>query len=443
MQKEIFQPSEYLDSRWYFFKDSELGRMHASIPWEQLSECLPAENKGAGASRWFNNKSLFGLMFLKSYLNLSDEKLIDRFNCDWSMQMFCGMLLAKDEQIRDKSIMSRVRSCLAEKVDWQQVQSVLINHWKSDINNQHVLLMDATCYESYIRFPTDVKLLWESCEWIFEKQLFKICKFLSIKRPRSKYQQQRQKYLSYERKKKKTYKEGERRKKSLIYLLDKGIKQLQEVLNKYREVELDAAQYQYLKTIKMVLEQQTFLQSHPAKELKNRIVSLPKPYVRPIIRGKENKRVEFGMKVHMMQVDGICLFDTMSFNAFNETTRLKISVLKHQSWFGKCHQLAADNIYPTNSNRTFLTEKKIFTNFPRKGSKKYTPQEQVLRSQLSKQRATVMEGSFGNHKTSYGLQKVKAKKESTEIIWVFFAVMTANVVRISKRNERQHCPAAA
>jgi hypothetical protein len=40
--------------------------------------------------------------------------------------------------------------------------------------------MDATCYESCIRFPTDVKLLWECCVWIFEDQLFRLCIVLAI-----------------------------------------------------------------------------------------------------------------------------------------------------------------------------------------------------------------------------------------------------------------------
>ena len=33
--------------------------------------------------------------------------------------------------------------------------------------------------------------------------------------------------------------------------------------------------------------------------------SIDRPYIRPIIRGKENKRVEFGTKVNNIQIDGI------------------------------------------------------------------------------------------------------------------------------------------
>jgi hypothetical protein len=301
------------------------------------------------------------------------------------------------------------------------------------MNNTHVLLMDATCYESYVRFPTDVKLLWESCQWVFEKQLYKWCRLLSVKRPRSKFLEQKEKQLNYERRRKKTFKLGMRRKRSLVYLLRKGLGQLQELLNKYPEVQLSPYDRQYIRTIRKVLEQQKFLLTHAPKELKDRIVSLPRPYIRPIVRGKENKRVEFGMKVHMLQVDGICIIDKMDFNAFNESTRLRFSVLKHKSLFGSCNQLGADRIYATNANRRYATNHKIFTCFPKKGPKTDLPQEVNLRKILSSARATVMEGSFGTHKQHYGLDKIKAKGDKREMLWVFFSVMTSNAVLMGKR----------
>ncbi len=433
MSTELFQPEEFITPKWYLFKDSKLGRIYNCIPWDQLAACLPDENRGPGAPRWFSAQGMFGLMFLKSYLNISDEKLIERFNTDWSLQLFCNKLLDDRQKIRDKAIVSRIRTYVAEHTDWQVLQEILINHWKRDMNNTHVLLMDATCYESYIRFPTDVKLLWESSHWIFEKQLYRWCKVLSLKRPRSKYLDQKRRQIDFDRRRRKSYRLAMKRKKALIYLLEKGIDQLQSVLDANPQIQLKQSERGYLRTIKKVLEQQQFLLTHPAKELKDRIVSLPKPYVRPIIRGKETKRVEFGMKAHLLQVDGICLIDHLSFNAFNESTRLKISTLKHRSTFSNLHQLGADRIYATNANRKYLTGKKVFTCFPRKGHQIDTKAEKQLRSAIANQRATVMEGSFGIHKISYGLNKVKAKNKKNEMLWVFFAVMTANAVKISKQ----------
>lgn len=433
MQQPLFQPDHYYNPKWYIFKASKLGRIYQSIPWDQLVECLPEENTGPGAPRWFSAKGMFGLMFLKAYLDLSDEKLIERFNTDWALQFFCGKLLSDNQCIKDKAIVSRIRSYIAEHTEWEQIQSVMINHWKRDMDQTHILLMDATCYESYVRFPTDVKLLWECCQWVYDKQLFKLCKRLSIKRPRSKYQEQKLRQGQYNRRRKKPHKLGVRRRKALLYLLDKGLGQLQHLLDNNPQVMLNPYERQYLRTIRTVLEQQFYLLSHQPKELKGRIVSLPRPYIRPIVRGKENKRVEFGIKAHILQVDGIDIIDKMDFNAFNEGTRLKLSVLKHKSIFGHCNQLGADGIYATNANRRYLTGKKIFTCFVKKGPKTLSGQEKKLKGIIASARATLMEGSFGTHKQHYGLDKIKAKGEKREKMWVLFGVMMTNAVKISKR----------
>lgn len=440
MQTTLFQTDLHFTPKWYLFKETPLGKVYQTLPWQELAACLPPENDGPGAPRWFSNKGMLGLMFLKSYLSISDEKLVERFNTDWSLQLFCGKLLADDEQIRDKAILSRIRTYISENSDWQQVQKVLIGHWKHDMENTHVLLMDATCYESYIRYPTDVKLLWECCSWVFDKQLFRRCKLLGMKRPRSKFQEQKLKQLNYARRRRKDHKISLKRKKALLYLLEKGLEQLQEVLNKAGMPLLSQQERSYLKTIRKVLLQQKWMEENPGRSVKDRIVSLSKPYVRPIVRGKENKRVEFGMKTHMLQVDGFCFIDIMDFKAFNECKRLKVSTLKHKQHFKKLHQLGADGIYATNENRRYITSKQIFSCFPKKGPKTESKEEKKLRSLISTQRATVMEGSFGNHKQHYGVAKVKARGEKREKLWVFFATMTANAVKMSKRKENQSSP---
>ena len=62
-------------------------------------------------------------------------------------------------------------------------------------------------------------------------------------------------------------------------------------------------------------------------EVKHRIVSIDRPYIRPIVRGKENKRVEFGAKVNNRQNDGISFIEHHSFETFNEGVRLKESII--------------------------------------------------------------------------------------------------------------------
>ena len=140
-------------------------------------------------------------------------------------------------------------------------------------------------------------------------------------------------------------------------MLNKGLEAYQNLLNQTSAIDLSKKVAARLKTIKKVYQQQYYLFYNKTTKISDRIVSLSQPHIRPIVRGKENKPVEFGIKVHMTQVDGINIVEHHSFNAFNETTRLKISVLKHEKLIGMLSHLAADGIYPTNKNRVYCTSK--------------------------------------------------------------------------------------
>jgi hypothetical protein len=59
-----------------------------------------------------------------------------------------------------------------------------------------------------------------------------------------------------------------------------------------------------------------------------------------------------------------------------------------------------------------------------------------MRNLLNKERSTRMEGSFGTEKQHYGLDKIKTRTRKTEILWIFFAIHTANAVRMIPKVER-------
>lgn len=100
--------------------------------------------------------------------------------------------------------------------------------------------------------------------------------------------------------------------------------------------------------------------------------------------------------------------------------------------------MATDSIYANNANRKFCTKYGISTSFVRKGrAAKNEPLRKVLRSELSKERATRLEGSFGTQKQHYLLARIKARNRKTEILWIFFGIHTANaVMMIDKIRDR-------
>ncbi|SIS60963.1 hypothetical protein [Belliella pelovolcani] len=60
--------------------------------------------------------------------------------------------------------------------------------------------------------------------------------------------------------------------------------------------------------------------------------------------------------------------------------------------------------------------------------------------EISKQKATVMEGVFGTNKDFYGLRKIKVKEEKREKQMIFLGIITANAVKIAKRRSEKENP---
>lgn len=419
------------------FLRTELGLIHQAIPWANLCEVFRKNLRRKdlrGRKSYFNLQGKIALMFLKQYTGDSDSKIIDRINTDYVLQFFCGIYLRPEDQIKDKKLISQIRCELAQALSVEEIQVELMKHWKPYLTDVHIGLIDATCYESQLRYPTDVKLLWECCEWTYG-QMKKICKQSKQRMPRSKFKEQQNKYLSYQKRRKKTYQQAQIRKRALLYLLDKLLEQIQQVyqIASTHKLVLPSAYANRIQTIQTILSQQ---QEHfeTGLPIKDRIVSIAKNYLRPIVRGKETKIVEFGAKVNCVQIDGINFIEHLSFDAFNEGTHLEQSIFLVRKLTGKCTHIAADQIYATNKNRTYCAHQNIKTNFVPKGKRGPLENQRCqMQSILSKERATRLEGSFGTEKDHYGLSKIKAKTALNETLCIFFGIHIANAVDIGRR----------
>ena len=98
-------------------------------------------------------------MFTKSYTGMSDDGLVEMLNGNIHMQLFCGVLIDPSSPIKDGKIVSAIRNRPAAYPDIKSLQKILYDRWEGQLDNKDMMLTDATCYESPMRFPTDVKLL--------------------------------------------------------------------------------------------------------------------------------------------------------------------------------------------------------------------------------------------------------------------------------------------
>lgn len=434
------------------FKSSELGRIKSRLPLGEMALSFgligsaPKSIKvKRGRKCFFTPEGKVALAFLKMYTGLSAPKLMDALNGNIHYQIFCGIRISPENQLTNYKLIDGILLELSKKLKIQEQQKILAEAWKPYMKNLDTVYTDASCYESLMRFPTDVKLLWECVERAY-KMMCGISSMLCEHRKRTKYNDIEKANLVYRKQRKHTYRQTRKMIMRLLSLLGKILGEIRRQMRIHPSDELlNDKQLDILETITIVYRQQKnhFSSGDSRESIPNRIVSVSKPYVRPIVRGKETRTVEFGAKCNNILIDGISFIEKLSFNAFNEGTRLKHCVSLAQKLTGeKVTKIGGDQGYSGNVNRTFCKENKIETSFTRKGRAGKNEVKNATKRELARVRATAMEGSFGTQKEHYGLRKITTRIKSTEILLIFFGIHTANAVNLAKRGADQRNLAA-
>ena len=379
------------------FNESELGKLHSVFPFECMAKAAGLSDRRLGRRNRFSPSAKIALMVLKAYTGFSDRQLVEHLNGNIHYQIFCGIMIPPSLPITNFKIVSAIRNEIASRLDIDSFQEILTSHWKPYLDNLHVCMTDATCYESHMRFPTDMKLLWESIEWLY-RHICRHCRELGIRRPRNKYRNVAESYLSYCKKRKRRASRTRMLKRHMIKLLEKLLSQRDGIHSEYGALLRYTQDY--------------------------------------------HKRLSIIRKV--LVIDGISFIEHLSFKAFNEGIRLKDCIHMQQKLMNvRVRCVAADSIYANNANRKFCTKYGISTSFVRKGrAAKDEPLRKVLRSELSKERATRLEGSFGTQKQHYSLSRIKAGNRKTEILWIFFGIHTANAILMIEKIRNKTAKAA-
>lgn len=424
------------------FRTTELGMMHQAIPWTDLSNALGLKENIKGPDCLFSSRGKLALMFLKNYSSVSDEKLMEQLNGNIYYQIFCDLLLEPGTHLKNFKIISQIRCEIASLLDIDNTEKILMDYWKPYMKNLNSITCDATCYESSIKYPTDVKLLMDGVMWMHDK-LQKQSKLHGQRTPRTKYKKWISRGISYSKMKQKRKKKRRSLTRGLLRLLNKLIDLQDQLEQQYGYYSMKTKYLIRRNTIRNIYEQQSE-KFYNGKRPKQAIVSIDKPYIRPIVRGKENKSVEFGAKLHKLQIDGISFIEHISFEAFNEGTRLKETIWKAQKLTNKRVKiLGADAIYATNTNRKYVSRKNIQTDFKPKGrSGKHKTHKSQLAKMITKERASRLEGSFGTDKNYFLLNKIKARTKDTEILWIFIGIHASNALKIGRRMTKPIAQAA-
>ena len=429
------------------FENSELGRIKKLLPLCKMAESLGLTSKSLrpklGRKSYFTPEGKVALMFLKMYTQLSFPKLLEQLNGNIHYQIFCDIAIDPTRPLTNYKLLDAIAMEVAEKLKIREQQNLLAQMWKPYMKDLDTMYTDATCYESEMRYPTDPKLLWEGIEKTY-KIMCELSRRLNLHRPRTKYIDVQKANLTYRKQRKHTKSQNRKMTRRLLELLGKILKEIRKIEreNDGAESLLTVREKNDIAIItKMFRQQKNHFRSGDSREsIPDRIVSISKPHVRPIVRGKEVKSVEFGAKCNNILVDGMSFIEKLSFNAFNEGTRLQHCVSLHKRLFGvDVKKIGGDAGYAGTENRDFCKENKIQTSFVKRGRpfSEEKKEKDFVRQELARVRATAMEGSFGTQKEHYSLKRVKARKKETEIMYIFFGIHTANVVQLAARITEQ------
>ena len=303
--------------------------------------------------------------------------------------------------------------------------------------NSGTLILDATCAPQNIRFPTDGSLLNEAR--LNAEEIIDVLHEQGLtdgnKKPRTYREKAKRQYNSFSKSRKKSRKSIRQTIRRQLGYLKRDLAIIEQIAKKHP----DYAEYlpQWLKerlqVIRLLYSQQQEMYSTNTHRVENRIVSLSQPWVRPVVRGKQNAEVEFGAKVEMSDVNGYLRIEDLRWDAFNESTTFQKSVENYRKAYGYYpERVLADTIFRTRENLRYCKEHGIHLNGPRLGKPASDPavrkQERYLEWLESGERGDI-ERRFGINKRCYSLGCITAKLQHTSEVMILMSVLTLNLQR--------------
>jgi len=264
------------------------------------------------------------------------------------------------------------------------------------------------------------------------------------KKPRTYREKARKAYLGIVKRRRPGGKVLRRGKKQQLQYLRRNLGYLQRLLDCWPEgtrLPLPRWLLRRYWVIQHVYEQQWEMYRNKSRRCDHRIVSISQPYVRPIVRGKLDKPVEFGAKLSVSLSDeGLARVDHLRWDAFHEGGDLRSQVEAYRQRYGAYPEaVLADTIYGTRDNRGYLKGLRIrFAGKPLGRPKKVTDANQAELKQLKAQRRQEylqripIEGKFGQGKNGYRLNYIRAKRADTSSAWINSIFLVMNLLILLK-----------
>ena len=424
------------------------------IPWDDFEEeyaKLFSIEKGAPAKPF---RMALGTLMIKEKLGISDRETIEQIRENPYLQYFIGLQSYQHSPPFDASMLvhfrKRIDGELINKINKEIVKREIDKSAKEvkkkdflqekgeKIKNKGKLILDATCAPADIKYPTDLGILNQArieTERIIDN-LYKPLRGKVRKKPRTSRKIARKEYLKVAKKRKVSYQERRKAIGKQLKYLKKNLGNIEELIQAGSDLKnLSKRQQNILETIHKVYEQQREMWENKTQSVPQRIVSLTQPHIRPIVRGKAGKPIEFGAKLSVSCVDNYVFLDKISWENFNESCHLKEQVEKYKEFFGYYPEsVHVDKIYRTRENRNWCKERGIRISGPKLGRPpKNVSEEEKKQARSDECFRNAIEGKFGQAKRRFSLNLVMTKLPETSETSIAITFLVVNLSRLLRQ----------
>jgi IS5 family transposase len=460
-------------------------KLSECIPWDELADGYYAQMPTTQGRPAKDARLVIGAVIIKHKLCLSDEETVQQIQENPYIQYFCGLPDFTKEPPFAPSLFVEIRKRMGQGVFESFHEAILAavqterakgqaakrSQAKTDARGsdpdedpptggvtpeaatetetpaqapprQGKLILDATVAEQAIRYPTDLSLLNEAREFS-ERIIDELYPSTGWKRkPRTYRQKARQAFLAVAKQRRPGTKVLRRAIKQQLQYLRRNLCHIERLMDTWpmgTPIPLPRWLLHRYWVIQHLYDQQWEMYRTNTRRCDDRIVSISQPHVRPIVRGKQNKAVEFGAKLSVsLDGEGLARVDHLRWDAFHEGLDLPAQVEAYRRRYGHYpEKVLGDPLYGTRANRRYLKERGIhFAGKPLGRPKKATEENQEELKRLKAQRREEylqripIEGKFGQGKNGYRLNYVRAKLPATSEAWIngIFLVMNLLVL---------------
>lgn len=408
------------------------------IPWEKIEERYAKLFPSKIGHPAKPLRLALGACIIQSEYGYSDEEVTLQIQEAPYLQYFCGYSAYDDSKPPfDPSAMVYFRKRLTPEI-LGEINEMILTQNKPEDNtddthhddqNKGTMIVDATCAPSKIKYPQDANLLNQARE-----ATEKIIDTLYIpdadsKKPRTYREKAHKDYLSLVRCRKPGAKKIRKAIGKQLSYLRRNISTIQKQLQCGKS--LTSSEIILLTTIEKLYEQQKYMYDNHTHSVPDRIVSLSQPWIRPIIRGKAGKPVEFGAKLDISVVDGFSRLEYLSFDAYNESGTLKDTIERYHERTGYYpKRVLADKIYRNRDNLNFCKERGIRLAGPALGRPKKDEMPDRKQNYIDECERVEVERRFSLAKSKCNLGLITAKLQATAFHCIAMSILTLNLRKL-------------